>query len=237
MQTHTDTIADTVIRGGRIVTPHGIVDGDLAITGSRISAIGPALGPARHEIAAEGHWVMPGGVDVHAHIEQRSGMGVMNADTFETATCSAAFGGTTSVVSFAAQAKGERLADTLSDYAARAQRGAMIDYAFHLIVSDTTVPHFEDDLAELIHAGHRSLKIFTTYNIQLSDADILRVLSAARRHGALVCVHAENDALIAREKAALLAAGKTAPRYHAASRPPVAEIEAVTRLCHYAEHV
>jgi dihydropyrimidinase len=162
---------------------------------------------------------------------------VMNADTFETATRSAAMGGTTSVISFAAQAKGERLADTVADYAARAKRGAMIDYAFHMTVTDIDVADFDSDLSALIAAGNRSIKVFTTYNIQLSDAEILHVMSASRAHGALVCIHAENDAIIAQAKSALITAGKTAPHYHAASHPRMAEIEAVERVCRFAEYL
>jgi dihydropyrimidinase len=161
----------------------------------------------------------------------------MNADTFETATRSAAIGGTTSVISFAAQAKGERLADTVADYTARAQRGAMIDYAFHMTVTDTSVADFAGDLGALINAGNRSIKVFTTYNIQLSDAEILKVMTAARAHGALVCVHAETDAIIAQAKVDLIAAGKTAPHFHAASHPRMAEIEAVERMCRFAEYL
>ena len=123
---------DLIIRDGQIVTPKGVVEGDLAIAGGRIAEIGLNLGHATREISAAGKYVMPGGVDAHAHIEQMSGMGLMNADTFETATRSAAMGGTTSVISFAAQAGGQQLSQTLLDYAARAKRGAMIDYAFHL---------------------------------------------------------------------------------------------------------
>ena len=93
-------------------------------------------------------------------------MGQWNADTFETATKSAAMGGTTSVISFAAQASGQSLADTVTDYAARAARGAMIDHAFHLTLTDTGVADFDTDLGRLIESGHRSLKVFTTYNIQ-----------------------------------------------------------------------
>lgn len=228
---------DLVIRGGQIVTPQGVVLGDLAVMGARIARIGAALGPARHDIDAKGKWVMPGGIDPHAHIEQMSGMGVMNADTFETATGSAALGGTTSVISFAAQAKGERLCDTLANYGARAARGAMIDYAFHMTVTDTSVADFDADLGAMIRAGNRSIKVFTTYNIQLSDAQILSVMSTARAHGALVCVHAETDAIIAQAKAALITAGKTAPHHHAASRPRMAEIAAVERICRFAEYL
>ena len=228
---------DLLIRGGRIVTPRGIIEGDLGVIGESIASVGVPVPAAKQEIDASGRLVLPGGVDVHAHIEQMSGMGQWNADTFETATCSAAMGGTTSVISFAAQASGQSLQDTVQDYASRAKRGAMIDYAFHLTLTDTTVADFDADLGALIDAGHRSLKVFTTYNIQLSDAEILRILRLAKDHGALVCVHAENDAIIAQAKADLLAAGKTAPHYHAQSRPPMAEIEAVERLCRFAEYL
>ncbi len=228
---------DLLIRDGRIVTPDGIVDGDLAIANGAIVEIGSVQGAAAREITASGNWVMPGGVDVHAHIEQMSGMGLMNADTFETATRSAAMGGTTSVISFAAQQKGERLSQTVHAYAERANRGAMIDYAFHITITDTSAPDFAADLSELITAGHRSLKIFTTYNIQLNDRDILAVMSAARADGALVCVHAENDAIIDRARSALIATKQVLPKDHARSRPRMAEIEAVQRLCRFAEHL
>ncbi|SHG78406.1 dihydropyrimidinase [Marivita hallyeonensis] len=227
---------DLVIHDGRVVTPQGIVESDLAVDHGRIVAIGPAGGATKH-ISAEGKWVMPGGVDPHAHIEQMSGMGQWNADTFETATKSAAMGGTTSVISFAAQAKGQRLSDTVSDYAVRAKRGAMIDYAFHITLTDTEVKGFAEDLATLIDGGHRSLKVFTTYNIQLNDAQLLNIFRHARDDGALVCVHAENDAIIAQAKKALIEAGHVKPLDHAKSRPRVAEIEAVERICRFAEYL
>lgn len=228
---------DLVLRGGRIVTPQGVIEGDLAIAGGRILSVGEPVAQARSEIAAQGRLILPGGVDTHAHIEQMSGMGLWNADTFETATKSAAMGGTTSVISFAAQAKGQSLRATVAEYAARAARGASIDHAFHITVTDTGVPGFAQELHALIGEGHRSLKVFTTYNIQLSDADILSVMAHARQHGALVCVHAENDAIIAHARAALLAKGRLAPRDHAASRPRLAEIEAIERLCRFAERL
>lgn len=229
--------SDLVIRDGRFVTPDGLIDGDLAIAGDRIVSVGLPVGRAKVEVAAHGRLVTPGGVDTHAHIEQMSGMGLWNADTFETATRSAAMGGTTSVISFAAQAKGQSLSQTVVDYTARATRGAMIDHAFHITITDPDVSEFDADLGLLIATGHRSLKVFTTYNIQLSDAQILRILKQARQHGALVCVHAENDAIIAQAKAALIAAGQTAPRDHARSRPRMAEIEAVERICCFAEYL
>ena len=227
---------DTVIRGGQVVMPERVEITDLAIKAGSIAAIGPGLATGTLEIDATGRFVMPGGVDPHCHIEQLSGMGVMNADTFETGTRSAAMGGTTSVISFAAQQQGQPLAETVSDYAVLAKRGALVDYAFHLSLSDVAVPGFEADLAHLVAEGHRSIKVFTTYyNISLDDHAILQVLAQARVHGALVCVHADNDGLIRWTRDALLAAGLTAPRYHAPSHPRLAEIEAVERMCRFAE--
>ncbi|MEM7505949.1 MAG: dihydropyrimidinase [Pseudomonadota bacterium] len=225
---------DLVIRHGRAVTPDGVIRADIGIEGGEITAIAEGLsgGPV---LDATDRLVLPGGVDPHAHIEQMSGMGLMNADTFESATRSAAMGGTTSVISFAAQHKGQALGRVVEEYAALARRGAMIDYAFHLSVSDIAAPDFDADLARLVAAGHRSIKVFTTYNIKLEDREILEVLAAARRHGALVCVHAENDGLIGWAKQALLAAGMTRPAHHAISHPRLAEVEAVSRLCHFAE--
>lgn len=226
---------DTIIAGGRVVTPEGTTRADVAISDGRIAAVGPAPGPARRRIDATGHVVLPGGVDPHAHVEQVSGMGLMNADTFETAHRSAAMGGTTTVVSFAAQARGERLRETVEAYAARARRGAALDHAFHLIVADPEVADFDSDLAALAGEGHRSLKVFTTYLIGLSDRQLLEVMTAARAAGALVCVHAETDALLGWTKDRLLAQGHTRPVHHALAHPRLAEVDAVDRMCRFAE--
>lgn len=226
---------DLILRNGRFVTPEGVVEGDLGVRAGRIASVGVASGTAP-EVDAQGRWVMPGGVDVHAHVEQMSGMGLMNADTWESASRSAAMGGTTTVVAFAAQAKGQGLARTVDDYTARARRGAAIDHAFHMIVSDPAVADFEADLARLVGQGHRSIKLFTTYNIRLDDDQILRLMQLARDLDALVCVHAETDAILSEAKARLLAQGRTAPRDHAASHPPMAEVEAVARMCRFAEY-
>lgn len=226
---------DLVIRNGHVVTPDGTVAADIGLRDGRIAGIGPGLEAAAQDIDAEGQPVLPGGVDVHAHIEQRSGMGLMNADSFASATLSAALGGTTSVISFAAQEPGQRLVEAMADYAARAQRGAVIDHAFHVIAADPRAPMFHDDLAQLIGAGHRSVKIFTTYAIGLADRDILEVMAVARAAGGLVCVHAENDALIGFVRDRLVAAGRHAPADHAVSHPRLAEVEAVNRMIVFAE--
>ncbi|MGQ0564119.1 MAG: dihydropyrimidinase [Gemmobacter sp.] len=224
---------DLAIRGGQVVTPSGVVATDIGVTGGRIVVLGPCP-DARRVIDAEGRMVMPGGIDPHAHVEQVSGMGLMNADTFETATAAAALGGTTTVISFAAQARGERLRDTVGQYAARAVRGARIDHAFHLTLTDLTVPGFADDLAALVAAGHRSVKLFTTYAIGLTDRQVAEVMGLLRGQGALVCVHAENDGLLGWTRDAALAAGMDRPLHHAVAHPRLAELDAVERMCRYA---
>ena len=228
--------SNLIIRNARILSSDRDEIGDLSISHGKITAIGAAPTTSDTEIDATGFVLTPGGVDVHAHIEQMSGMGLMNADTFETATRSAAIGGTTSVVSFAPQSAAPRLLDAVEDYANRARSGAMIDYAFHNILNDMTAEKIVEDLTALIAAGHRSIKIFTTYNIQLSDRDICEVLGIAKEAGALVCVHAENDGLIGWTKDRLLASGKSHPKHHALSHPRLAEIEAVDRLIRFAEY-
>ncbi len=226
---------DLIIAGGQVVTPVGVIVGDVAVRGGQIAQVGDLAGSAARRIEAAGKWILPGGVDVHAHIEQMSGMGLMNADTFETATRSAAVGGTTSVVSFAAQAPGQRLRSAVEAYSECAARGARIDHAFHIIVADPSVPQLDEDIAGLSAAGHKSIKLFTTYNIGLDDAAILRVMATAREAGVLVCVHAENDAMLRFAKAELLAGGMTRPLHHALSHPRLAEVEAVERMCRFAE--
>lgn len=228
---------DLIIRNTTLLHGTEPVKADIAVVDGRIAAIGRDLPKTGTVIDADGLIATAGGVDPHAHIEQRSGMGLMNADTFETATQSAALGGTTSVISFAAQAKGQRLQDVVSDYAARATRGAMIDYAFHLSLSDPTVPFFEDDLRDLIAAGHRSVKVFTTYDIALNDDQIEQVLQITGPSGAVTCVHAEDDAILRLSRNSLIPRGKTLPVHHALARPETAEHLAVARMCAMAERL
>ncbi|PJF09331.1 dihydropyrimidinase [Pseudorhodobacter sp. MZDSW-24AT] len=228
---------DTILRGGTVVREGATGIGDIGIRNGRIVTIAPQIaGGADEEIDASGHLVLPGGVDTHCHIEQVSGAGLLNADTFETATRSAAMGGTTTVVSFAAQHPGHKMAQVVSDYAALARKGAMIDHAFHMIVSDTSNGNLAQDIPALIAQGHRSIKIFTTYDkVRQDDKSILDILSVAKTHGALVCFHAENDGLIRHMTEKLIAEGKTAAKYHADSHPREAEIEAIERMCRFAE--
>jgi len=227
---------DTVIRGGTLATASEVVRADLGIRDGRIAAIGIGLPEGAQELDATGRLVLPGGVDTHCHIEQLSGGGLMNADTFETATRSAAFGGTTSVISFAAQHRGASLARTVEDYAALARKGAIIDYAFHLMVANPDAQTIATDLPALIQAGHRSVKVFMTYDaVQVDDQALLDVMLSAREAGALVCVHAENHGLLKWMGERLAKRGYTAPKFHAVSHPRAAEVEAFHRLIAFSE--
>jgi dihydropyrimidinase len=211
---------DIVIRGGTLATATDVFKADLGIQAGRIAAIGLDLPTGAQEIDAKGRLVLPGGVDTHCHIEQLSGSGLMSADNFETATRSAAFGGTTSVISFAAQHRGANLASVVEDYAALAKKGALIDYAFHLMVANPDEQTVTQDLPALIRAGHRSVKVFMTYDaVQVDDGQLLDVLMAARSAGALVCVHAENHGLLKWMGERLMKRGYTAPKYHSVSHP------------------
>jgi dihydropyrimidinase len=227
---------DLVIRGGTVVTASDQFRADVGVRGGRVAALADSLRGER-ELDAGGLLVMPGGVDTHCHIEQLRDGGDADEETWETGSRSALAGGTTSVITFSNQFKGRLIGPSLADYRARAERGAMVDYSFHQIISDPT----DEVIAELpgiVESGIRSLKVFLTYDpVHLDDRQFLRVLAAARRLGAFVTVHCENYEAIAWRTAALLAAGRTAPKYHAWSRPSVIEREATHRAIALAELV
>lgn len=226
---------DLVISGGTVVTATETFRADIGIQNSQIAAIGRGLKGERM-IDAHGLLVLPGGVDTHCHIEQLQEQGGADEESWTTGSRAALAGGTTSVISFSTQFKGRSIGPSLAEYRQRAQQ-AMVDYAFHQIVTDPT----DAVLAELpgiVASGIRSLKVFLTYDSShLNDAQFLRVLESARRLGALVTVHCENYDGIAWRTAALMGAGLTAPKYHAWSRPPVVEREATHRAIALAELV
>ncbi|MBV9462318.1 MAG: dihydropyrimidinase [Bradyrhizobium sp.] len=222
---------DLVIRGGRIATANDVFDADIGVLGETIAAIGSTLALGKREIDARGKLVLPGGVDSHCHIEQLSAAGIMNADSFESATVSAAFGGTTTVIPFAAQHVGMNLARVVEEYHSLARKGAVIDYAFHMIVADPTRETLENDLPALIKQGHSSIKIFMTYDrLKVDDEPLLDILLAARQCGALLCAHAENHGIISWMVKRLIKAGYTHPKYHAISHARISEAEAFNRL-------
>lgn len=227
---------DLVIRGGTIATAVDTMQADVGIKDGTIAAIGRGLAAGAREIDASGKLVLPGGVDTHAHIEQVASNGQMNADTFETATKSAAFGGTTSVICFACQHRGNSLAEVYEDYAARAKRGAVIDYSFHLLLTDPTETVLNEELPPLVKAGSASIKVFMTYDLMnVGDEALLDILIKARELGALVCVHAENNGMISWLGKRLMARGYTDAKYHAVSHPRGSEAEAFQRLIAFSE--
>jgi dihydropyrimidinase len=228
---------DLVIRGGTVATAEKTYRADVGIQGERVAEIGSNLSGTR-VVDATGKLVLPGGVDSHCHIEQLSGMGVMAADDFYSATVSAAHGGTTTVIPFCAQHRGDDLKKVLNDYHERARAKAVIDYGFHLIIANPDEKTLERDLPEAIRSGIRSFKVFMTYDrMRLHDEQILDVMAAARREGALVMVHAENHGMISWLAGRMLKQGNSLPRYHAICHTRGSEAEAIERVIKLAELV
>ncbi len=222
---------DLVIRGGTVVNADRCQLADVGVFGEHIVAVAAGLPTGHREIDARGKLVMPGGVDSHCHVEQVSSFGIMCADDFYSATVSAAYGGTTTIVPFCAQHRGDQIPVVLADYHERAAQKAIIDYGFHLIIANPDEQTLTTDLPAAIDTGIRSFKIFMTYDrMRLQDEQILDVLAVARRHGALTMVHAENHGIISWLSGRLVKQGNVAPRYHAISHTRSSEAEAINRV-------
>ena len=229
---------DLVIRRARVATAADTFAADIGISGGRIVLLGDSLPAGRRELDAAGRIVTPGGVDAHCHLDQPMPPPLRMADDFDSGTRAAACGGTTTVIPFAAQVKGESLRAAVADYHQRAEGKAHIDYAFHLIVSDPTPEVLGEELPALIAEGYTSFKVYMTYDdLKLDDGQILDVLAVARQHGAMAMIHAENADCIEWLTKRLEAAGRTSPRFHARSRPMVVEREATHRAIALAELV
>jgi dihydropyrimidinase len=227
---------DLAIRNGTVATASDTFRADVGVRDGRIVALGEELTPAREEVDASGLLVLPGGIDSHCHIEQKSASGIMAADDFYSASRSAAFGGTTTIIPFAAQHKGQSLREVVKDYHACAGPKAVVDYAFHLILSDPTEQVLGQELPALIRDGYTSFKVYMTYDLlKLDDGQMLDVLALARREGAMVMVHAENHDVIQWLSRRLLEGGHRAPRYHAISHARIAEGEATHRAIRLSE--
>ena len=221
---------DLTIRNGRITTSTTTFAADIGIVDGRIAAIGPGLAPGRQDIDAAGKWVMPGGIDSHVHIEQASSTGVMCADDFYSGSVSAAFGGTTTVIPFAAQHRGQHVPEVIADYSRRAREKAVIDYGFHLILSEVTPDMLAHDLPQAIADGITSFKVYMTYDaLKIDDYHLLEVMEAAGREGAMLMIHAENHDVIRWVARRLLDKGLKAPKFHGVAHDPLAESEASAR--------
>ncbi len=228
---------NTLIRNGTVVTATETKAADVLIEGARIKEVRAGI-PAQAEdkvIDATGMYVIPGGIDCHTHLDMPFG-GTTSADDFETGTRAAAFGGTTSIVDFAIQARGTRMRDALDTWWKKAEGKACIDYGLHMIVTDLGASGLED-MDEMVDEGVASFKLFMAYPnvLMVDDATIFKALSRTAKNGALICMHAENGSVIDVIVAKALAEGKTAPVYHALTRPTRAEAEAVHRAIAMAE--
>ena len=219
-----------LLAGGTIATATGSFPADVLIEGGRITALGTALDVADAErVDVSSRQLLPGGVDVHTHLDAPF-MGTITTDDFESGTIAAAFGGTTTLIDFAMQSRGQKLGDTLLQWQGKAESHALIDYGFHLAVTDLYQGALAD-MGALVSSGVTSFKIFTAYKgqIMLHDGEVYQVIRQAGRLGATVCIHAENGDVIDVLAAELVAAGKTGPKFHEVSRPAATEVEAVRR--------
>ncbi|HUI80705.1 MAG TPA: dihydropyrimidinase [Bryobacteraceae bacterium] len=228
---------NTLIRNGTVVTARDTGKADVLIEGERIKEVraGIPQQSAEKVIDASGMYVMPGGIDCHTHLDMPFG-GTTSSDDFETGTRAAAFGGTTSLVDFAIQGRGTRMRTALDTWWKKAEGKAVIDYGLHMIVTDLAGAGLED-MDDMVREGVASFKLFMAYPnvLMVDDATIFRALSQTAKNGALICMHAENGSVIDIIVQRALAEGKTAPVYHALTRPPRAEAEAVHRAIAMAE--
>ena len=227
---------DLLIQNGVVVTSSAIERADIAVEAGKIAAIGPAINKSSATaIDAGGCYVIPGGVDVHTHLDTPA-FNATTADDFESGTRAAACGGTTTIVDFCQQPRGKSLAEALRLWHAKADGKASIDYGFHIIVSDMTESVLAE-LAELPDQGITSFKLFMAYRgmLYVDDLALVRALDSARQTGALVMVHAENGDAAWFLQRKYVAEGKTAPKYHAETRPPRVEAEATARAIALAE--
>jgi dihydropyrimidinase len=221
-----------MLTGGRVVNSGGSVDADVLVHNGKIEAVGNLSWLAIDSVErvdCSGRLLLPGGVDVHTHLDSPM-MGTTTSDDFETGTRAAACGGTTALVDFAMQAPGERLLESLAKHQAKAQGRAVIDYGFHMCITDL-YDGAVDEFDEIMQTGVTSFKVFMAYrgSLMLHDGALFEVLRASSQVGGQVCVHAENGDVIDRLAADLVAEGKTGPGSHEISRPPSTEIEAVRR--------
>jgi dihydropyrimidinase len=228
---------DTLIRNATIVTATDTYAADIGLADERISAIAAQL-PAENAgrvLDASNLLVFPGGIDVHTHLDMPFG-GTTSADDFQTGTTAAAFGGTTTLIDFAIQYKGQTLRHAFDTWMQKAQGKAVTDYAFHCIITDLGSAQLEE-MTQLIREGVTSFKLFMAYPgvFMLDDATIFRAMSQAADHAGFICMHAENGGAIDVIVQKALAEGKRAPKYHALTRPTTAEAEATSRAIALAE--
>lgn len=219
----------TLFKNGTVITASDMVKADVLVEGETITLIGREIDPTGHEVVdCTGKYLMPGGIDVHTHLDLAFG-GTYSNDDFDVGHKAAAFGGTTMHIDFVIQPKGGSLHDGLATWRKKAKL-AQIDYGFHMAITDLR-DDVMDEIPSLVNEGITSLKLFMAYKnvYQIDDATLFKAMRKAADSGMMVMVHAENGDVEAQLTPALVAAGKTDPKYHAQSRPPEIEGEATNR--------
>jgi dihydropyrimidinase len=228
---------DTIIANGTVVTATDTTLADVGIEGGVIRAVAQSLPKekAKKFIDAKDKLVIPGGIDVHTHLDMPFG-GTTSADDFETGSRAALFGGTTTLIDFAIQYKGQSLREAWDAWMKKAESRAIGDYGFHCIITDLPDARL-DEMNALVREGVTSFKLFMAYPgvFMLDDATIFKAMRTTAKNGAMVCMHAENGGVIDVIVKQALAEGKTAPKYHALTRPTTAEAEACSRAIALAE--
>ncbi len=221
---------DLKIINGTVANATETFQSDIGVKNGLITAIGKKIGDAKKIIDASGKLVLPGGIEAHCHIEQESSGGIMTSDDYYSGSVSAAFGGNTCLIPFAAQHRGQKLQDVLDLYHGRAAPKSVIDYSFHLIISDPTDEVINRELPSVIKQGVTSFKVYMTYEkLIVDDNQMLHIMAAAKKLGALTMIHAENNAMINWMSEKLMDASHKEPKYHALSHPRTAESEAINR--------
>jgi len=226
----------TLIRHGTVVTAVGASPADVLIEGERIVEVAPLPGAAADRVIdARGKYVLPGGIDVHTHLDMPLG-DTVSSDDFATGTVAAAFGGTTSIVDFAVQERGRSLREAWETWMRKAEGKAAIDFGLHMIVCDLS-PAVEREMDAMVAEGVTSFKLFMAYpgRLMVDDAAIGRALKRAAENGGTVMLHAEDGNAIEALVRRALAEGKRAPKYHALTRPASTEADAVRRTIALAE--
>lgn len=225
-----------LIKNGRIITAEQDYIADIYVEKEKITTIGISLNiQADKIIDAKGKYVIPGGIDVHTHLDMPFG-GTTSSDDFETGTIGATFGGTTSLIDFAIQPKGKSMREGLDIWQKKAEGKATIDYSFHMIITDLPderIPEMDD----MVKEGVTSFKLFLAYPnvLMVDDATIFKALKQTSKNGGLVCMHAENGMVIDHIVKETVAKGNLSPLYHALSRPAAAEGESTNRAIALAE--
>jgi dihydropyrimidinase len=227
----------TLIKNGTVVNADGQKKADVLLAGETIQKIGPDLSADGHTVIdAAGLLVMPGGVDVHTHLDMPFG-GTVSADDYRTGTIAAAVGGTTTVIDFVLQSRGHTMAEALETWLGKSDGKACVDFGLHMAVTDLGPGDGSQGLAEMetmVAKGISSFKLFMAYPnvLMIDDGLMYKVMHKAGTLNALCCVHAENGHVIDVVVARMIAEGKTAPHFHAHSRSAKAEAEATHRAIH-----